>query len=82
MSSRGALKLVLGLVLGLPVVQATLLWSARLLLAALGDESAVHVLDRVNLATGVAWLLSLIALVVVLGLRALDEGGEGPAEES
>lgn len=75
-SLHSALKGCLALVLGLPLVQATLLWVARGLLAALGDEAAAAVLDRINLGVGVAWILSLIGLVVLLALRALEQSGE------
>jgi hypothetical protein len=72
MTLRHALRLLLLLALGLPLVQATLLWASGLL-RAMGDEAAAAVIGHVNAACGVAWLVSLVGLVVLLALRAFNE---------
>jgi hypothetical protein len=72
MTLRQALRLLSLLALGLPLVQATLLWASGLL-GAMGDEAAAGVVGHVNTAFGVAWLVSLVGLVVTLALRAFNE---------
>jgi hypothetical protein len=74
-TTRSTIRLLLAFVLGLPLVQATLLWVANLL-AAMGDEGASAVVGHVNTAVGVAWLLTLVGLVVALAVRALDDTNE------
>jgi hypothetical protein len=51
------------------------LWVANLL-AAMGDEDAAAVVGHVNTAVGVAWLLTLVGLVVAQAVRALDDTNE------
>ncbi len=75
MSSRTVVKLLLVLVLGLPVLQASLVWIGGLL-GAMGDATTATVLSSVNTATGVVWLVSVVALVVALAIRTLDEPRE------
>ncbi len=75
MMLRSTIRLLLAFVLGLPLVQATLLWVAGLL-AAMGDKGAAAVVGHFNTAVGVAWLLTLVALVVALAIRALDDVNE------
>jgi hypothetical protein len=72
MTLRQALRLLLCFALGLPLVQATLLWASGLL-RAMGDETAADVVGHLNTAVGVAWLVSVVGLVVTLALRAFDE---------
>jgi hypothetical protein len=72
MTIRSALKLLLGLALGLPLVQTLLFWVAGLL-RAMGDEAAAAFLGRVNVGAAVVWLASLVGLVVLLALRAVNE---------
>lgn len=72
MTLRTALRALLGLTLGLPLVQSLLFWLAGLL-AAMGDGAAAAFLTRANIVLGVLWLASLVGLVVVLALRALDD---------
>ena len=72
MTIRSALKLLLGLSLGLPLLQTVLIWVAGLL-AAMGDEAAATFLGRVNVAIGVIWLASLVGLVMLLAIKAVNE---------
>ena len=72
MNSRTALKLLLVLVLGLPLVQGVLYWVDGLL-GAMGDEATGHVIEYVNTAFGILWLISLVGLVVILAVQNLDE---------
>ncbi|MDZ4656605.1 MAG: hypothetical protein SH868_03400 [Bythopirellula sp.] len=68
---RTALKTLLVLVLGLPILVVVLAWVAGLL-AAMGDAGAANVLGHINTASQVLWLVSLVGIVVVLGLESLD----------
>lgn len=77
MDCRRCLRILLTLVLALPLVQATLLWVGALL-AAMGDAAASRVLHHINTAVGVAWVLTLVAIVVLLAVRALDESPTEP----
>jgi hypothetical protein len=84
MSLRTALKALLGLAIGLPLLEAVLVWVGGLL-GAMGDEAGATVLARINVAAGVLWILSLVALVILLAVRAvlepvdaIDESDEPP----
>lgn len=68
---RIALKTLLALVLGLPILSVVLTWVTGLL-AAMGDAGAATVLGYINIASRVIWLVSLVGIVVVLGLESLD----------
>jgi hypothetical protein len=70
---RSAIKWLLTLTLSLPLAQAVLLWVSRGLLVALGDEVAARIVDGVTLGVGVLWLVSLVGLVIVLALEALQK---------
>lgn len=72
MTLRTALKTLLGLALGLPLVQSLLFWVAGLL-KAMGDDSGASFLHRANTVLGVVWLASLTALVVALAFQALED---------
>ena len=72
MRSRTAVKLLLALVLGLPLLQAVLVWVGGLL-TAMGDPTTNSVLGHVNMAIGIVWLVSVVGLVVALALQSLDE---------
>jgi hypothetical protein len=39
----------------------------------MGDETAATFLARVNVAIGVIWLASLVGLVVLLAIKAVNE---------
>ena len=75
MRSRTAVKVLLTLVLGLPLLQAVLVWVGGLL-KAMGDPATTTVLSHVNTAVGIAWLASVVALVVALALQTIDEPHE------
>jgi len=72
MTLRNSLKSLLSLVLGLPILQVVLVWVSGLL-SAMGDIAAAGVLGQVNTATRVIWIVSVVALVVVLAVQALDK---------
>ena len=72
MTIRSALKLLLGLALGLPLLQALLFWVAGLL-GSMGDAAAATFLGRVNVGVGVLWLAALVSLVVLLAMKAVSE---------
>jgi hypothetical protein len=71
MTLRAAIRLLLILVLGLPLVQAMLFWT-RGLLVAMGDHAAAAVIRHVSTGAGVTWLASLVGLVIALAVDALD----------
>jgi hypothetical protein len=72
MRSCSAVKLMLALTLGLPLLQAVLMWVGGLL-TAMGDPVTSKVLGHISTATGIAWLVSVVGLVVALALQSLDE---------
>jgi heme A synthase len=78
MNLRKAIATLLVLAIGLPIVQALLAWVA-VLLEAMGDDQAAGIVRGVNMALGVAWLASLVALTVTLGLKAIND--ERPHDE-
>ncbi len=75
MNLRTALKTLLVLVLGLPILSVVLAWVTGLLVA-MGDAGAANVLGHINTACRVLWLVSLVGIVVVLGLESLDRTRE------
>ena len=72
MNSRNAVKLLLILVLGLPILQTSFAWIAGLL-TSMGDAATANVLSYLNTASGVTWLITLVALVVTLAVHTLDD---------
>jgi hypothetical protein len=74
MTLRTAIRIFLGLVLGLPLLQTLLAWVAALL-RAMDDLPAAQVLGRINVGAGVLWLACLAGLVVCLGFKASLEPG-------
>ncbi len=72
MRSRTAVKLLLAFVLGLPLLQAVLVWVGRLL-TAMGDPTTNSVLEHVSTAIGIVWLVSVVGLVVALAVQSLDQ---------
>jgi hypothetical protein len=79
MTLRRAIRWLLLVVLGLPLGQAVLLWTAGLL-AAMGDDAAAGVVRHLNTAVGVAWLVALVGLVVALALQSSSEPPEPPTK--
>ena len=72
MTTRSGIRLLLGLAIGLPVLQTLLFWVSGLL-AAMGDEAAANFLQRVNLGAAILWLVSLVGLIVLLGVLAVSD---------
>jgi hypothetical protein len=72
MTLRSAAKTLLTLTIGLPMVQAVLIW-VRGLLASMGDDAGAEIIRHVGTACQVVWSISLIGLVVVLAIIVLNE---------
>lgn len=81
MTIRLAMKWLLGLTLGLPMLQSLLYWVAGLL-ASMGDAEAASAFERIHIAVGVAWLVALVGLVITLAVKAIDESGDGNDDAS
>lgn len=75
MRSRTAVKVLLALVLGLPLLQAVLVWVGGLL-QVMGDPATTTVLGHINTAIGILWLVSVVGLVVALAIQTIDEPRE------
>jgi hypothetical protein len=75
MTIRTALKLLLGLTLGLPMLQSLLYWVSGLL-ASMGDAAAATAFQRLHIGVGVAWLVCLIGLVISLAMKAVSDSGD------
>lgn len=75
MNLRTALKCLLFAVLGLPLLSVVLTWVVGLL-AAMGDAGGASAFKFINTAAQVLWLVSLVGLVVVLALEALERSRE------
>lgn len=75
MTLRSATRWLLALALGLPVVQAVLLW-IRALLASMEDPSGAAIVGHIVTACQVVWSLSLVGLIIVLALIVLNERPE------
>jgi uncharacterized membrane protein len=72
MTLRSAAKTLLVLALALPIVQSVLVW-VRGMLTSMDDPQGGAIIGRVGTACGVAWLLSVVGLVIVLALVVLSE---------
>ena len=72
MNTRNLLKTLLVLVLGLPLLQMVLVWVGGLL-TAMGDATAAGVLQHINTTARVLWVVSVVALVVTLSIKSLDQ---------
>jgi hypothetical protein len=72
MTLRSATKGLLTLALGLPVVQAVLIWVAGLL-SAMGDENGAAIIRHVGTGCQVVWSVALVSLVIVLAILAVNE---------
>jgi hypothetical protein len=79
MTLRNATKILLFLVLGLPLLQAVLMW-VESLLTAMGDEAATVVVSHIVTIAGGLWLVALVGMVVILAIQSLD-GFPMPVEE-
>jgi hypothetical protein len=72
MTLRSTIRLLLGLAIGLPLLQTLLFWVSGLL-TAMGDEAAANFLQRLNVAAAVLWLVSLVGLIVLLAVHAVSD---------
>ncbi|MEO2048643.1 MAG: hypothetical protein ABGX16_18970 [Pirellulales bacterium] len=79
MTLRNATKVLLFLVLGLPLLQAVLMW-VESLLTAMGDKAATVVVSHIITTAGGLWLVTLVGMVVILAIQSLDSS-PGPVEE-
>jgi len=75
MTSRTAVKLLLGFALGLPVLLAVLGWVAGLL-TAMEDLAAAGVLHNLSTGFRVLWIVTVVGLVIALAVESLDTPGE------
>jgi hypothetical protein len=64
----------------LPMATLVLLAVGRVLLA-MGDAQGGHVVQRFALAAAVVWVLNVVAVVLVLGLRGMQPPPRRPPEE-
>jgi hypothetical protein len=71
MISRTALVVLVSIGSLLPVVLAVVLGTARLL-AVMDDAAGAAVLDRIGLALAAVWGADLVALLLALGVRAIE----------
>lgn len=67
------LMLLIAAALLLPVA-AVVIWAMAKVIGAMGDTQGGVVLERIALATVVAWVLDLVFLVLVQGLHLLTLG--------
>jgi hypothetical protein len=72
MTLRSVTKTLLGLALGLPIVQAVLFWVGGLL-ANMGDEGGAEIIQYIVTACQVAWAVSVVGLVITLALVVVNE---------
>ncbi|NOZ41369.1 MAG: hypothetical protein GXP24_14255 [Planctomycetes bacterium] len=75
MISRSAVKILLGFVLGLPLLLAILGWVAGLL-TAMEDHAAAAVLRDLSTGFSVLWIVTVVGLVIALAVESLDEPGD------
>jgi hypothetical protein len=80
MTIRTAIKLLLGLTLGLPMLQSLLYWVSGVL-ASMGDDAAASAFQRLHIGVGVAWLVCLIGLVISLAIKAISDAGDEGEEQ-
>jgi hypothetical protein len=72
MTLRSAMKALLGLAVGLPIVQAVLFWVGGLL-ANMGDAGGAKIIQHVVTVCQVVWAVSVVGLVITLALVVLNE---------
>jgi hypothetical protein len=78
MTLRSAIRALLVVALALPVVECVLM-GVRGLLLSLGDERGAAIIGYVGTGCLVAWLLSLVGLLIVVAVVVVVEG---PAEDN
>ena len=72
MTLRSMMKALLGLALGLPIVQAVLFWVGGLL-TNMGDDGGAKIIARIVTTCQVTWAVSVVGLVITLALVVLNE---------
>ena len=75
MTSRSAVKILLGFVLGLPVLLVVLGWVAGLL-TAMEDVAAAGVLRDLSTGFSVLWIVAVVGLIIAMAVETLDEPRE------
>lgn len=81
MTLRTLTKILLGLAIGLPIVQAALFWAGGLL-ANMGDKGGAKIIGHVVTACQVAWAVSVVSLVIALAIVVLNERPDHSESES
>ena len=81
MTLRSATKTLLGMAIGLPIVQAVMFWVGGLL-ANMGDEGGAKIIGHVVTACQVVWAVSVVGLVITLALVVLNERPPHDDEET
>jgi hypothetical protein len=76
-----AMKTLLVLALGLPIVHAVLVWVSGLL-ASMGDEGGATIVRHVGTACLVVWAVSLVGLLIVIAVVMTNEANQEPRVES
>ena len=72
MTLRSAIKTLVMLALGLPVVHCVLIW-VRGMVASMGDQAGAAIIGHVGTACLVTWSVTLVGLAIVLGIAELNE---------
>jgi hypothetical protein len=72
MTLRSAATTLLALALGLPLVQAVLIW-VRGILSSMGDEAGAAIVGHVGTACHVLWSVSLVGLLIAVALVVVLE---------
>ncbi len=80
MPLRNAVKILLTMVLGLPILLAVLGWVIGLL-TALGDQAAAAILKHLNTGVSVLWLVCIVGLVIVMALETFESSSSDPRDE-
>jgi hypothetical protein len=73
MTLRSAIKTLVVLALGLPVVHCVLI-GVRGMVASMGDQAGAAIVGHVGTACLAAWSIALAGLVIVLAIYALNVG--------
>lgn len=81
MTLRSTSKLLLGLSLALPVIQAVLIWVGGLLVS-MGDEAGAQAIRHVGTACQVVWAVCLVGLLIALAAVVLNEDHRTPPDVS
>jgi hypothetical protein len=72
MTLRSATKTLVVLALGLPIVHCVLIW-VRGMVASMGDQAGASFIGHVGTVCLVTWSVTLVGLVIVLGIAALNQ---------